>query len=65
MLIKILRTVVGLPFVLMLWPFTAFASVPLILNDVLFEGGLYGENRFTCFLLLTLPYHFLKDVWED
>jgi hypothetical protein len=67
MLLKILRTLIGMPFVLMVWVILCvlcitFLGAELIIRFV-FTGKIPRHLDEETFKALTLPYQFIKTVW--
>lgn len=61
MITKILRTIIGLPFVLVAWAaMFLLATIPSLTMWVL--TGKIDDDELI--VMLTLPYQFIKKVWK-
>ncbi len=58
---KVLRTIVGIPIVLLVWPITFGITAPLAFLMWIFKGEVHDKDLI---FYMTLPYQFLKKVWK-
>lgn len=69
--IKIIRTIIGLPFALLLWPVAIVLSIVglflvfLVLVKFVLDGHIDAHSKMRTIELLTFPYQFIKKVWKD
>lgn len=63
MLSKILRTTIGLPFIIAAWPFCVFSVSVLNLVCWLYGIEVGAVEREVNHDFLCLPYSFIKKVW--
>jgi hypothetical protein len=67
MLIKLLRTIIGLPFVLAAWLLViAFAILAVIFESIIWSfTGNFSQNEIDDLRrAMGLPYYFIRAVWK-
>lgn len=61
--IKLIRTVIGLPVVVLVYPICIIA-IPLgVCGKAVFDGEITEVDKIDLIMALTLPYQFIKKVW--
>lgn len=66
MMIKILRTVIGLPVSVCAWLLAILMETLIVIGCVVVEWAQYGEFRTHFYTHLPpSPYQFLKQIWNN
>lgn len=65
MLLKIIRTMIGLPFALLLWPIFFTLGLFCAAVCLVCDGYMIYADKEMATYFITLPYQFIKRVWND
>lgn len=63
MILKIIRTIIGLPFALIIWPLAIWSAIFGVSITLIIKGKLEWYETETAIEMLTVPYQFIKKVW--
>lgn len=67
MINKILRTIIGLPIVIILWPILIIITIVFFIIESLtlwlIKGKIDNQTKEEVIFILTIPYQFIKKIW--
>jgi len=63
MLLNIIRTVLGLPLVLLVWPAALLTCVVMYIGLFIFSVPWDQEEKRMAKIYSTIPWYFLKRIW--